>query len=649
MGLPVKPPTGRCPIPGMVIQRLAAALVACAVLTPSVSAVTLGISPDGRFFTLDGTPTYLNGVSYYAAQSISTPSFITQDLDDMVAAGFNWIRVWANWSVGYPDHNENVSVFSVGGAVREPYMSRFKTLITECNQRGIVVDCTFDHASAGTVAQHQAAVQMVAQQLLPYRNVYIDVGNERDVGDARYLSLPECGTLITAVKAIDPQRICTASSVPGSQSELNDFRTIAEMDFIAPHLCRDAGCSAQTLGTVRQYISWMHTLGFRMPIHLQEPFRRGYTTYNPIVDDFWRDDSGARIAEAAGWCFHNGSDRGSADGRPRRSFDMSNTEGRLFSQFDSVEQTVSTSLNDVIAGTNVKIRRYQVEYLEQVVHLVGRREDSAWSADVAQDAAGYLTQGPSINTVPVGQHTVTWRLQIDNNSVDNAAVLTIDVARNAGGTILASRQIRRQDFTLPGVWQEFSLAFSSNPGDVLEFRTYWLDQAKISLDWITLAIDGAPVNQPPVIVEVAPDPDIATSGQEYVRQLTLQQGSVPITWSVVQAPAGANVGVGGLVTGWTPGPGGIGTVAAFSITATNAQGSDTESWQVQVLSQADFDRDGDVDQADFGHFQQCISGLGVGYDPGCKDADLDGNGDVGAEDFNLFFPCVGGPNARPGC
>jgi hypothetical protein len=64
---------------------------------------------------------------------------------------------------------------------------------------------------------------------------------------------------------------------------------------------------------------------------------------------------------------------------------------------------------------------------------------------------------------------------------------------------------------------------------------------------------------------------------------------------------------------------------------------------------ADFDLDGDVDQADFGVFQHCLSGSGVSYEPGCAAADLDANGAVDQKDFNLFWPCMAGPGQQPGC
>jgi polysaccharide biosynthesis protein PslG len=58
---------------------------------------------------------------------------------------------------------------------------------------------------------------------------------------------------------------------------------------------------------------------------------------------------------------------------------------------------------------------------------------------------------------------------------------------------------------------------------------------------------------------------------------------------------------------------------------------------------ADFDRDGDIDQVDFGHFQACYSGSGIDPDPACTDAKLDMDADVDLDDFAVFQTCMSGP------
>ena len=448
----------------------------------SAGAVTLGITSDGKYFTLDGAPTYLNGISYYAGCSVSTPSWVTQDLDDMRADGLNWIRVWTHWdSAG--------SVTTTSGAVREPAMSRLKTIISECNSRGMIVDVTMsrgDSPSPSNQTDHLACARTIATQLLPYRNVYIDIGNERDVGDGRFVSYPDMAELITAIKAIDPNRLCTASGVPSDQNDLNQYLSVGHCDFISTHLCRDAECPAQTINTVKTFTTWMAGLGKRVPVHLQEPFRRDYASYQPVQDDYYRDDGGGKLAEAAGWCLHNGSNHGNF---PGRSFDMSDTKGRLYAQLDSVEREVSDNINDVIGGTNPNIRRYQAEYSEQLMHQKGRRDGNAWSANTSQDTAGFLSYGPYLDNLAVGSHRVTWRLRIDNKTLDNNPVVRIDVY--SGGQVLVQRVINRSEFTDAGIWQSFNLDFTKAGQQDLEFRTYWYGNSYMELDHVTLSIGNA--------------------------------------------------------------------------------------------------------------------------------------------------------------
>ena len=67
--------------------------------------------------------------------------------------------------------------------------------------------------------------------------------------------------------------------------------------------------------------------------------------------------------------------------------------------------------------------------------------------------------------------------------------------------------------------------------------------------------------------------------------------------------------------------------------------------------QVDFDEDGDVDMADFGHFQACLSGPGIQAPQECRDADMNGDLDVDQDDFGAFQNCISGPTMPPvpGC
>ncbi len=73
---------------------------------------------------------------------------------------------------------------------------------------------------------------------------------------------------------------------------------------------------------------------------------------------------------------------------------------------------------------------------------------------------------------------------------------------------------------------------------------------------------------------------------------------------------------------------------------------------LMLVPQADFDRDRDVDQADFGYFQACLTGRSVPItDRACADANLDGDSDVDSTDLDIFLGCVSGPDipADPYC
>ena len=92
----------------------------------------------------------------------------------------------------------------------------------------------------------------------------------------------------------------------------------------------------------------MKEIGRIVPVHYQEPFRRGWRkNWEPEAGDFVADLFNARSGGAAGWCFHNGNQKDQANEEPRRSFDM--RKKRLFDQLDKDEleaiETIVKMLN----------------------------------------------------------------------------------------------------------------------------------------------------------------------------------------------------------------------------------------------------------------------------------------------------------------
>ena len=153
------------------------------------------------------------------------------------------------------------------------------------------------------------------------------------------------------VKRIDSARPVTASSGSDiSRDELREYLQKAQVDFITPHRPRDPKSPSHTEETTRQLLGWMKELGRVVPVHYQEPFRRGYTDWQPKAEDFVADAVGAKAGGAAGWCFHNGSQRKASESKPRRSFDL--RENRLFDQLDPEERNALDQLQLKLPATH---------------------------------------------------------------------------------------------------------------------------------------------------------------------------------------------------------------------------------------------------------------------------------------------------------
>jgi hypothetical protein len=311
--------------------------------TGHAAATDLGI--EGSHFLLNGKPTFLYGISYYGALGASD-AFVRRDLDDIKRSGFNWIRVWENWDAFGADLS---AVDAHEGRARPPFFDRLKRLLAECDRRGIVVDITLSRgngllsARLQTQEEHRRVTAMLLSTLKRYRNWYLDLANERNIHDTRYCSFEDLRQLREDVKRLDAARLVTASQGGDiGREDLQNYLQKAQVDFITPHRPRDAGSAQQTESNARQLLQWMQELGRVVPVHYQEPFRRGYTDWQPKAEDFVADAMAARAGGAAGWCFHNGSEKPGPESRPRRSFDMH--EKRLFDQLDPEERKAIAQL-----------------------------------------------------------------------------------------------------------------------------------------------------------------------------------------------------------------------------------------------------------------------------------------------------------------
>ena len=332
------------PVQLLVVVLAASFAWSASVPVGATEPTNLGI--DGSQFTLGGKRVFLLGLSYYGGLG-APEEFVRRDLDDAQRHGFNWLRVWATWeSLGY-----DVSAVDAKGNPRQPFMDRLVWMVAECDRRGLVVDVTLARGkgkSGATTAgrlpdfeSHRRAVETVVDALKQHRNWYLDLANERDVRDDRYVPPAELKSLRQLVQRLDPPRLVTASfgGHDLSEQDLRDALLTAELDFLSPHRPRHAESPAETEARTRECLALMKQTGRIVPVHYQEPFRRGYTGWEPTATDFLVDLGGAVAGGAAGWCFHNGAQKDTPDKEPRRSFDL--RAKRLFDQFDAEERNVA--------------------------------------------------------------------------------------------------------------------------------------------------------------------------------------------------------------------------------------------------------------------------------------------------------------------
>ncbi len=257
------------------IRNILAVVLACWVT--AAGATELGV--EGERFTLDGEPTFLLGISYYGALGASD-EFIEKDLDEMRRYAVNWIRVWATWGA----FDNDVSAVDAQGRPRDGQLEKLRTLLAACDRRGIVVDVTLSRGNGVTGANrlqtfdaHRRAVESIVSALKPYRNWYIDLGNERNIRDRRHVGFDDLRRLRDRVKRLDARRLVTASHAGDpSREDVRQYLKTVKVDFLSIHRPRNPKSPRETAARSREFRRWIEAAGPAVPLHYQEPFRRGF-------------------------------------------------------------------------------------------------------------------------------------------------------------------------------------------------------------------------------------------------------------------------------------------------------------------------------------------------------------------------------------
>ncbi|MCB2185313.1 MAG: discoidin domain-containing protein [Deltaproteobacteria bacterium] len=144
-----------------------------------------------------------------------------------------------------------------------------------------------------------------------------------------------------------------------------------------------------------------------------------------------------------------------------------------------------------------------------------------------------------------------------------------------------------QALAIPGVWSQFNTATAGSPTSVTVNRsgryvrvqltqTQYLTLAEVQV-WGTPTVTAAPSINPLAGITIP-------AGVAWTSQApTLAAGDAPVTWSLVSGPAGMTINAASGAVSWAN-PTSVGSPHTVTMRATNASGSDDETWYLTVTS-----------------------------------------------------------------
>lgn len=232
------------------------------------------ISVSGTHFLLNGAPFPFTGVSFFNA--IYNPHFNRSPeerrewMRKFQRYGVNVLRVWSQWDNkrSFVDSCPTCTLYHPDGRLREQRTAVLKQIAADADQVGTVVELTLFSQESwhdNIRLEPQAADRAVAEvtrELLPFRNVALQVWNEFDERTLDHLK---------TIKGIDSKRLVTNSW--GVAGVLNAMRGEAEaLDYLTPHTTRQSGGRPwQVAPTELAYL----LARYRKPVVDDEPARNG--------------------------------------------------------------------------------------------------------------------------------------------------------------------------------------------------------------------------------------------------------------------------------------------------------------------------------------------------------------------------------------
>lgn len=255
-------------------------LLCAASLPRANAAVGHELSVSGTRFLLDGQPFPYTGISFFNA--IYNPAFNRtaearrQWIEKFKKYGINVLRVWCQWdskSLPFVDCGPESTLYNLDGSLRNEPLQTLKAIIVAADEAGVVIQVVlFSHESDIRLAADasERAVTAVTRELLPYRNVFLQVWNEFSDRVLEH---------VKTIRAVDPKRLVTNS--PGFAGILGDGRQNQALDFLTPHTSRqNAGRPWKIAPTEIAYL----LARYKKPVVDDEPARNGTSKFGGPTD-----------------------------------------------------------------------------------------------------------------------------------------------------------------------------------------------------------------------------------------------------------------------------------------------------------------------------------------------------------------------------
>lgn len=413
---------------------------------PSGSTV-LGLS-GGGYYTLNGVPTFLLGISYYDAAT----NWYTSDLDSLAADGFNLIVVHCD-DINRVDAE---SCYNSDGTIKSAKATLLNNLIDYAETKGIVVDMVCLYAdvdgtnSAAYLTTAQARTDAVTNCINTFKaqpNVMFSVVNEHNYGSFADTHAEMDALMATARAACASCLIHYSSSDNiGVEADAHIFTTrsgwtvdtanvqaelASGVNALVPHNDRQAGwhlLGGARAGALRNYLD---SIGRQsMPVFFEEDAREG-SGGTGVANDYLTYAQEVKIARGAGYVFHTAA-----------GFDLSTTA--MYAQLTGVEPTVVDTIAAAVASVTA-LSRDTATFTET---CTGTAADIGASWD-----AGY------------GGHNA-WQKVSDRCRTAGLNLESLESYN--GGTITTNAWIEADTptFAISGTYSEVRLGFYSAPATV---------------------------------------------------------------------------------------------------------------------------------------------------------------------------------------